>query len=87
MRTILRAYASFRWMDVITPLKKVTKATTRQKIMVIRIHKSSKRKNQCRYMTRTWLKVRYLLDSDRAFYYEPHYYKLNFTLEYEESKS
>ena len=47
MRTILRAYASFRWMDIIT--LKVTKATTRQKIMLIRIHKSSKRKNQCRY--------------------------------------
>ena len=42
MRTILRAYVSFRWMDIIT--LKVTKATTRQKIMVIRIHKSSKRK-------------------------------------------
>lgn len=63
MRTILRAYASFRWMDIIHHLK-VTKATTRQKIMLIRIHKSSKRKNQCRYMTRTWLKARrYLLDS------------------------
>ena len=62
MTTILRAYASFRWMDIIT--LKVTKVTTRQKIMLIRIHKSSKRKNQCRYMTRTWLKVRrYLLDS------------------------
>ena len=64
MRSILRgAHAIFRWMDVITTFKKVTKATTRQKIMVIRIHKSSKRKNQCRYMTRTCLKVRYLLDS------------------------
>ena len=43
MRSILRGKSSFKMVDPIHTYKEVTKAT-REKIMVIRLHKSSNRK-------------------------------------------